>query len=85
MRTETVHDIMMRVRRQSSDFANDFLKEVLGIIILTDYNNKTYRIDDIDFTRKVSDSFDTKNGSITFIDYYQSVSNHNACSVNYYY
>lgn len=74
MRVETIYDIMARVKREERDFQTAFLQEVLGTTVLTDYNNKTYRIDDIDFTKKASDTFETKNGPITFIDYYRNVS-----------
>lgn len=74
MRMETIHDIMMRVKRDSRDFRSDFLKEVLGTIVLTDYNNRTYRIDDINFEIKASDVFDTKTGQMSYVEYYRVVS-----------
>lgn len=74
MRMETVHDIMMRVRRDHRDFQTELEKEVLGTVVLTAYNNKTYRIDDIHFNQKPSDTFETKNGPITFVEYYKTVS-----------
>lgn len=73
MRTETIHDIMVRISREDRDFQGAFLQEVLGTTVLTDYNNKTYRIDDVDFSKKPSDTFDTKNGPVSFIDYYHDV------------
>ncbi|OCT93257.1 piwi-like protein 4 [Xenopus laevis] len=46
-------------------------KELLGLVVLTRYNNKTYRVDDIDWSTKPTDSFQKKDGSeITYIDYY---------------
>lgn len=75
MRTETVFDIMMRVRNEGGNFKEKFTEQVLGMTVLTDYNNKTYRVDDIDFNQKPSDTFESKkepNKRITFIDYYQN-------------
>lgn len=39
------------------------------------YNNKTYRIDDIDFDKNPLTKFKTRDGSeISFVDYYKKVS-----------
>ena len=35
------------------------------------YNNKTYRVDDVDFKTKPSDEVELKSGRISYIDYYQ--------------
>lgn len=74
MRMETIYDIMARARREERDFKTALAMEVLGTTVLTDYNNKTYYIDDIDYTKKPSDTFETKNGPVTFVDYYRTVS-----------
>lgn len=73
MRMETIYDIMARTRREERDFKKVFMDRVLGTTVLTAYNNKTYRIDDVDFDKRASDSFDTKNGPETFVDYYKRV------------
>lgn len=74
MRMETIHDVLMRVRRDNrGDFKSEFEKEVLGTVVLTDYNNKTYRIDEIVFDQSPSSTFETKNGNITFVNYYKQV------------
>lgn len=46
-----------------------------GKVVLTRYNNKTYRIDDIMFDQKPSDSFPHHDGEITYAEYYKK--NHN--------
>lgn len=74
MRMETVYDIMGRIRREERDFTTVIAREVLGSTVLTDYTNKTYYIDDIDYTKKPSDTFERKNGPISFVQYYQEVS-----------
>lgn len=39
------------------------------------YNNKTYRIDDIDFEKNPMTKFKTRSGTeMTFVDYYKNVS-----------
>jgi aubergine-like protein len=45
----------------------------LGAIVLTDYNNKTYRIDDVDFNVSPMATFRKKTGEeISYTDYYLS-------------
>lgn len=41
---------------------------------MTDYNNKTYRINDIDFTSNPKKTFKCKEKDVSFIDYYYEVS-----------
>lgn len=38
---------------------------------MTRYNNKTYRVDDIVFDQKPSDTFPHHEGPITYVDYYK--------------
>jgi len=50
----------------------NFCNAVIGTVVLTDYNNNTYRIEDVDFSATPSDSFPMRNGDrITYIDYYK--------------
>ena len=42
--------------------------------IVTSYSKSgkhTYRVDEIDFTKSVDDEFETKDGSISFRNYYR--------------
>lgn len=75
MRTDTVYDLMREIRRSNhGNFENNFRQRVLGMTVLTDYNNKTYRIDDVDFNITPSSSFTKKNGTkITIKQYYEEV------------
>ena len=73
MRQETVYDMLMQCRRSLDNWPGNFLKMVLGTTVLTAYNNKTYRIDDVDFDTNPSNSFETKNGPQTFVQYYHEV------------
>jgi len=43
------------------------------MIVLTDYNNKTYRVDDVDFNSSPSSKFNTKDGDISYVEYYKKV------------
>lgn len=72
MRSETVYDIMDRLRTENRDgFQKSVEKTLLGQIVLTDYNNKTYRIDDIRFDLCPTNTFPTKNGDISYVEYYK--------------
>lgn len=72
MRSETVYDIIVRVRNESrEDFRKALEKTLLGTTVLTDYNNKTYRIDDIRYDLCPTDTFPTKDGEISYVDYYK--------------
>jgi len=45
---------------------------LLGCIVMTRYNNKTYRIDDIAWEKHPTDSFESSKGTpMTFIQYYE--------------
>ncbi|KAJ7320095.1 hypothetical protein JRQ81_019606 [Phrynocephalus forsythii] len=47
-------------------------KELVGLIVLTRYNNKTYRVDDIEWSVKPTDTFQKRDGSqISYKDYYK--------------
>lgn len=71
MRTETVYDIFKRCfDRSSGDFREDFKRHVIGLTVLTDYNNKTYRINDIDFQKTPRETFNMKGENVSFLDYY---------------
>lgn len=72
LRLETVRDIMMEVRtRARGNLKEAFEMELVGTIIMTRYNNRPYRIDEIDLTKKPSDSFlqRSTNTMITYAEY----------------
>lgn len=51
----------------------EFAGSVLGIIVLTYYNNNTYRIEDIDFNANPSCTFNMKNGQVvSYQQYYKT-------------
>lgn len=73
MRAETVHDILEKLITESrGDYRLSAEKALLGTTVLTDYNNRTYRIDDILFDKTPLDTFETGDGrSISYFDYYK--------------
>ncbi|XP_054737592.1 protein aubergine-like [Anastrepha obliqua] len=70
MRTDTLYKILQDCVGKP-DFHDAFKREVVGTIVLTDYNNKTYRINDVDFQQSPKSKFATKDGEISYIDYYK--------------
>lgn len=74
MRTETVLDILRRCHSENRDrYQQIFQQQVLGLIVLTRYNNKTYRIADVLWDVTPQATFETRNGPISYIDYYRQV------------
>ncbi|NXU48963.1 PIWL1 protein, partial [Turnix velox] len=74
LRSETVLDFMCSLYRQVEEqrFRDACAKELIGLIVLTKYNNRTYRVDDIDWDASPQCTFTKADGSeITFVDYYK--------------
>lgn len=58
-------------RGNTADFRAKILTALLGSVVLTRYNNKTYRIDDIDFDSNPTKTFKTTTGEISYVEYYK--------------
>ncbi|XP_075448608.1 piwi-like protein 4 [Ascaphus truei] len=74
LRNETVLEFMsdLFTRTPTERLTDTCEKELIGLVVLTRYNNKTYRIDDIDWATKPTDTFQRKNGSeVMYTDYYK--------------
>ena len=72
MRVETVYEIIKRIQKESKgSFKKDCIKEIVGTVVLTDYNNQTYRVDDIDFDSSPTSSFEMKGKMVTYKDYFE--------------
>uniref|UniRef100_A0A8B9HVV6 Piwi-like protein 1 n=1 Tax=Astyanax mexicanus TaxID=7994 RepID=A0A8B9HVV6_ASTMX len=74
LRSETVLDFMYNLRKQCGDqrFPDACTKELVGLIVLTKYNNKTYRIDDIAWDHTPNNTFKRGDADISFKDYYKT-------------
>lgn len=74
MRTDTVYDLLTQIRRSNpNDFMRVFQQKMLGETVLTMYNNKTHRIDDVSFDITPSSTFLKKDKEITILQYYAEV------------
>lgn len=72
MRSDTVYDILQDCYKENpSEFKKLFQEKVLGMMVYTNYNEKTYRIADVDFSKNPQSTFERKNKQISFVDYYK--------------
>ncbi|XP_038111911.1 protein aubergine [Culex quinquefasciatus] len=71
MRMQTCYDILRECQRHDRNYMDSFKRAVLGVVVLTDYNNKTYTINDVSFDTNPQSTFETKNGKTSFVEYYQ--------------
>ncbi|XP_063112284.1 piwi-like protein 4 isoform X2 [Cavia porcellus] len=74
LRNETVLEFMTDLcyKIGISCFIQTCEQQLIGLVVLTRYNNKTYRIDDIDWSVKPTHTFWRRDGSeITYVDYYK--------------
>ncbi|XP_055531353.1 protein aubergine-like isoform X1 [Wyeomyia smithii] len=72
MRTDTCYSLFEQCMNQRGNFRDNYKRMVLGSVVMTTYgNNKTYTISDVDFNVTPESSFETKNGSLTFMKYFK--------------
>lgn len=72
MRKQTVHDILHEaIRKLHGNYKGEFTKLVIGTTVLTDYNNKTHRIVDIDWDSSPKSKFNTRDGELSYVEYYK--------------
>uniref|UniRef100_A0A8C4TBM8 Piwi-like RNA-mediated gene silencing 1 n=1 Tax=Erpetoichthys calabaricus TaxID=27687 RepID=A0A8C4TBM8_ERPCA len=74
LRSETVLNLMYQLRQQCGEakFEDVCTKELVGLIVLTRYNNKTYRIDGIAWDQTPNNTFSKNDTSISFKNYYKT-------------
>ena len=63
------HDIANRSR--DGDFKQAVAQKLIGATALTRYNNKTYRIDDIDWNASPMSTFECQGRDVTYKEYYE--------------
>uniref|UniRef100_H2YJ65 Piwi-like protein 1 n=1 Tax=Ciona savignyi TaxID=51511 RepID=H2YJ65_CIOSA len=75
MRKDSVLDILRQMYRECSQRGRDFKQEMerflVGQIVLTRYNNKTYRIDGVEWDLNVGMKFERKSGPISYAEYFK--------------
>lgn len=73
LQTTVLDHIRTIAKSNPSDWKNLVTKSLLGAVILTRYNNKTYRIDDIMFDQNPTMTFMSSNRQqqISYVEYYK--------------
>jgi aubergine-like protein len=77
MRTDTVLQMMQEIRKYNqNNYQAECARTIVGAIVLTKYNRKTYRVDDIDWNTKPTCKFEVRRKGetkmVSFLEYYQS-------------
>uniref|UniRef100_A0A671ULA5 Piwi-like protein 2 n=1 Tax=Sparus aurata TaxID=8175 RepID=A0A671ULA5_SPAAU len=72
LRNDSVLNVMNMLYQQSKEnFQDECTKELIGSIVITRYNNRTYRIDAIEWDKSPKDTFTLMDGTkTTFVEYY---------------
>lgn len=74
---QTVYDFIQDCINKTSRGGNqswkeEFKKGIIGTIVMTNYNNRTYRVDDIQFDQSPATTFKLKDGSdMSYAEYYK--------------
>jgi aubergine-like protein len=73
LRTNTVLSQLLDLQKRGGDVVGTAKKMLTGSNVLTLYNRKSYRVEDVDFNKSPRDSFTTEKGvTQTFKEYYQN-------------
>ena len=74
-----VCELMHKIRRnsQGGDFREAIQSALTGKLVVTSYNKRAYRVEEVDFSSNPQSKFSKKDGSeISYIDYFKSVYNY---------
>ncbi|CAG2118607.1 unnamed protein product, partial [Medioppia subpectinata] len=74
LRTSTARDVLQDLFRTPDGkqrFKEYAQKRLVGCIVLTRYNNKPYRVDDIDFSQNPMSTFDWNGTPVTYVEYFK--------------
>ncbi|XP_030750694.1 piwi-like protein Siwi [Sitophilus oryzae] len=72
LRMDNVYDLLLECSQKSKNPKVEFQQRVIGSIVMTYYNNKTYRIDDVAFDQTPNSTFKKRDGSeISYRKYFE--------------
>ncbi|KAH8377177.1 hypothetical protein KR093_003884 [Drosophila rubida] len=75
---KTVMEMLIEIYQHNKNhYQEQARKSLVGTIVITRYNNRTYRIDDICFSENPQSKFETRTGSYSYIEYYKAHHNIN--------
>jgi len=73
LRTDTVYEQISNISRQfPRDHKRMCEKTLLGSVVMTRYNNKTYKIDDINWDMSPLSTFPYRDGQMSYVQYYET-------------
>ncbi|BET00951.1 aubergine [Nesidiocoris tenuis] len=72
VRQETAYDLLVDCKKSGSgDWKSYFEERILNATVITPYNNKSYNVDDIDFSATPMSTFDKKGTQVRYVDYFR--------------
>ncbi|KAK4035484.1 hypothetical protein OUZ56_027572 [Daphnia magna] len=71
LRTTTVLDELVEMSKKGGYFHQTAQEVLIGLSVLTRYNNKMYRIDEILFDKNPQSTFDCQGEPMSYVDYYK--------------
>lgn len=76
MRHDTAYELYQDICRNygsERERQEYFLEAIIGSVVMTAYNNRTYRVDNVDFNVTPASTFVRQNGEISYCEYYEEV------------
>ncbi|CAG4918650.1 unnamed protein product [Colias eurytheme] len=71
LRLDTVLQMLREyASTKGANYKRSFVEDVSGQIVMTDYNKKTYRVDDVAWNETPKSTFKMKDETISYLDYY---------------
>uniref|UniRef100_A0A2H1V8Y3 SFRICE_015587 n=1 Tax=Spodoptera frugiperda TaxID=7108 RepID=A0A2H1V8Y3_SPOFR len=67
---------------KGGNYKKCFLEDIVGKIVMTNYNRRTYRVDDVAWLATPKSTFNLRNEKISYIDYYKKKYNINIRDVD---
>lgn len=84
LRTSTALEMLRDIhKRDPMNFATNAKRQLINTVILTRYNNRPYRVDDIDFVNKPTATFEKADGTkVSYVDYFKNNWNQTITDLN---
>lgn len=71
LRMDTVLQMLKEyAATKGNNYKKIFLEDVVGRVVMTQYNRKTYRVDDVSWNESPRSTFKMRDESISYVDYY---------------
>lgn len=70
LRRDSVLDLLAAIRT-AANYRDEATRRVVGTVVMTPYNNRTYRVDDIDWNKSPTSTFMLDGKPKTYVNYFQ--------------